>query len=30
MSLIICSNSKDDSSETNSQSIFKPYSFRNG
>ncbi len=29
MSLIICSNKKDDSSETNSQSIFKPYSFRN-
>jgi len=30
MSLVICSNSKDDKSETNSQSIFKPYSFRNG
>lgn len=30
MSLVICSNSKDDASETNSQSIFKPYSFRNG
>ncbi len=30
MSLVICSNTKDDSSESNSQSIFKPYSFRNG
>jgi len=30
MSLVICSNSKDDASETNSQSIFKPFSFRNG
>lgn len=30
MSLVICSNIKDDSSISNSQSIFKPYSFRNG
>tara|TARA_R100001443_G_scaffold78102_1_gene85474 strand:- start:51 stop:1877 length:1827 start_codon:yes stop_codon:yes gene_type:complete len=30
MSLVICSNTKDDSSESNTQSIFKPYSFRNG
>ena len=30
MSLVICSNSKDDASQTNSQSIFKPFSFRNG